>query len=57
MVGLNFVFDVLYYPIYVSTLVGEFVVVTHVYCSYLILFFGFSELSKFDYSRYVRLLM
>lgn len=39
--GLNLVFNVHNYLVYVSTLVGEFVVVTHVYRSYFVLFVGF----------------
>lgn len=41
MVGLNLVYDVLAYPVYVSTLIGKFVVVTCVYSSYFVLFVGF----------------
>lgn len=41
MVALNFVCDVLDYHVYVSTPVGEFVVVTHIYHSCSVLFMGF----------------
>lgn len=41
--GLNLVCDILNYFVYVSTLIGEFVAVNHVYCPYPILFMSFQS--------------
>lgn len=54
MVGLNLVYDVLDYPDRISTLVGEFVIVPHVYCSFMY-YLCFSKLGRLVYSRYVGL--
>lgn len=52
---LNMVFNILDYPIYVSTLIGESVVVTHVYHALLVLFVGFQDMGRPNYSGCVRL--
>lgn len=46
---LNLVYDLLEYPVHMSTLVGVSVIVTHVYISYFVLFVSFLDLGKLDY--------